>query len=100
MNWGDYLTYLGIKVPDAMAGALGGVAKALVMKERPVEAIPSMMVGMLVANFFGEGIANQIQGWGLTRGGSCFAVGIAAMLLVQFVLSQAKARLAKSETKD
>lgn len=85
----DFLVWLGIKIPDVIAGICGGVVKALVFhRDKPGETVFSGLVGGLMANYLGEGIADKI---GFGRGATCFAVGIAAMVLCQVIIDRAKA---------
>lgn len=87
-GFNEFLAWLGIKVPDLVAGMLGGVVKALVFhKEKPAETVVSGIVGGLTANYLGEALASKI-GFGL--GATCFAVGIAAMVLCQVILDRAQ----------
>lgn len=91
MSWGDYLTYLGIKLPDAVAGMCGGLVKALLFhKDEPVEAVIATIIGALTANYLGEGVSSQLTSLGVGRGASCFITGIIAMILVQLAIDQAK----------
>lgn len=84
----DWLVWLGIKIPDLVAGMFGGIVKALVFhKEKPWETVVSGIVGGIMANYLGEGIAEKV---GYGRGSVCFAVGIAAMVLCQVILDRAK----------
>ena len=90
----DILTWLGIKIPDLIAGMFGGVVKALVFhRENPAETVFSGIVGGLMANYLGEGIAEKI---GYGRGAVCFAVGIAAMVLCQVILERARSLRGKN----
>ena len=85
----DWLAWLGIKIPDLVAGMFGGVVKALVFnREKPAETVFSGVVGGLTANYLGEGIAEKI---GYGRGAVCFAVGIAAMVICQVILERVRA---------
>jgi len=85
----DWLAWLGIKIPDLVAGMFGGVVKALVFhREKPAETVFSGVVGGLTANYLGEGIAEKIC---YGRGAVCFAVGIAAMVICQVILERVRA---------
>lgn len=84
MNWNDIGIYLGIKLPDLIAGMFGGVVKALAFnRDKPWETVFSGIIGALVANYMGESISAQL-GWG--RGAVCFAVGIAGMVVAQVII--------------
>lgn len=86
----EWFVWLGIKIPDLVAGMFGGVVKALVFhRDQPAETVFSGIVGGLMANYLGEGIADKI---GIGRGAVCFAVGIAAMVLCQAIIDFAKSR--------
>lgn len=90
MNGGfyDVLAWLGIKLPDLVAGMLGGVVKALVFhRDKPGETVVSGIVGGLTANYLGEALSSKV-GFGL--GATCFAVGISAMVLCQVILDRAR----------
>lgn len=90
MNGGfaEFLLWLGIKVPDLVAGVFGGVVKALVFhRDRPSETVISGIVGGLTANYLGETLSAKI---GFGTGATCFAVGIAAMVLCQAILDRAR----------
>jgi hypothetical protein len=93
----DWMAWLGIKIPDLIAGMFGGVVKALVFhREKPGETVFSGVIGGLMANYLGEGIAEKI---GYGRGAVCFAVGIAAMVLCQVILERARALRGKGNGK-
>lgn len=84
----DFLAWIGIKVPDLVAGFFGGVVKALVFhKDRPAETVVSGVVGALTANYLGEALASKV---GFGTGATCFAVGISAMVLCQVIIDRAR----------
>lgn len=86
----DWMVWLGIKVPDLVAGMFGGVVKALVFhRGHPGETVFSGIIGGLMANYLGEGIAEKI---GFGRGAVCFAVGITAMVICQGLLEFARSK--------
>lgn len=86
----DILTWLGIKIPDLVAGMFGGIVKALVFqREGPFETIMSAIVGALTANYLGALIAENI-GMDKALGAVCFAVGITAMVICQLIIDRAK----------
>ncbi len=94
------LTYLGIKVPDLVAGIFGGIVKALVFhRDKPFETVFAAIVGGLTANYLGEIIASKI---GLidSRGAICFAVGISAMVICQMIIDRANAYKGKGTNPD
>lgn len=84
----EFLAWLGIKLPDLVAGIFGGVVKALVFhRDRPGETVVSGIVGGLTANYLGEAVADKT---GVGTGATCFAVGIAAMVLCQLIIDKAR----------
>lgn len=93
MSANEFMAWIGIKIPDLIAGMFGGVVKALVFhREKPAETVFSGIVGGLTANYLGEGIAEKI---GYGRGAVCFAVGIAAMVICQVILERFRALRSK-----
>lgn len=100
MSWGEYFIYLGIKLPDAIAGMLGGLVKALMFhRDQPFEAVAATIVGAITANFLGEGVAAKMTEWvpwmAPSRGAACFITGIVAMILCQLLIDQSKKLSAK-----
>lgn len=88
LSFHELMAYLGVKVPDLFAGLAGGVVKALVFhRDKPGETIISGIVGALMANYLGEGVAEKI---GFGRGAVCFAVGISAMVICQAIIDRVK----------
>lgn len=86
--WQDIGSYLGIKMPDLIAGMLGGIVKALIFhRDKPMETVVAGIVGAIVANYLGEPISIQM-GWG--RGAVCFAVGVSAMAICQAIIDRAR----------
>lgn len=90
MNWAEYLTYLNVKAPDAFSGMLGGLVKALVLKEKLWETMTSVCVGAITANFLGEYVAGYLDFAKINRGTSCFIAGITGMVLVQLLINKVK----------
>lgn len=102
MNGHDWLVYLGIKMPDLVAGMFGGIVKALVFhRDKPFESVVSGVVGALMANYLGEGLATQFAKWWTDfapgRGAVCFITGIIAMVLCQAIIDRAKAWSSKGQ---
>lgn len=96
--WNDTLTYLGIKLPDMLAGMFGGIVKALMFhKDQPFDAVIATVVGAITANYMGEGIAAKLTEWvpwmAPSRGAACFITGIVAMIVCQVLIDLAKKRL-------
>lgn len=97
---GDWLTWLGIKIPDLVAGMFGGIVKALVFqREGPVKTVVSAVVGAITANYLGTLIAEQL-GWEKAIGAVCFAVGITSMVVCQFIIDKANRFAAKGKSDD
>lgn len=91
MTFSEWLLYLGIKLPDALAGMFGGIVKALMFhKDHPGEAVVATVIGAITANYLGEGVAGQLSAIGVSRGAACFITGIIAMILCQLAIDQAK----------
>jgi hypothetical protein len=87
-NPGDYLTWVGIKMPDLIAGFAGGVVNAFVFKRAdPWSIIGSMIVGALTANYLSEPIGHYV---GTQPGASAFIVGLAGMAICQGIVEAAK----------
>lgn len=88
MTFDEAMIYLGVKIPDLIAGSLGGVVKALmVQREQPIETIVSGIAGGLTANYLGEMVADKI---GMGRGAACFVVGLTAMLICQSIINRVR----------
>lgn len=84
----DQLLELGIKVPDLVAGLLGGVVNAFVFRRAdPWSVIGSVVVGALTANYLGEPIARFL---GVGAGAAAFITGLAGMALCQGLIEAAK----------
>jgi uncharacterized membrane protein YeaQ/YmgE (transglycosylase-associated protein family) len=83
MNWNDFWTSIGIKVPDLMAGLAGGLVNAFVFKKsNPMAIIGSIIVGALTANYLSE-IATRYVG--TSPGASAFIVGLSGMAVCQSI---------------
>ena len=80
-----FLTALGIRLPDLLAGFAGGVVNAFIFhKSDPWAIVGSMVVGAFTANYLGESASKML---GLSSGASAFIVGIAAMALCQGIVA-------------
>lgn len=93
MTFDELMAYVGVKIPDLVAGAGGGVVKALVFqRDHPLETIISGIVGGLTANYLGETAFSKAQNWNLDigRGAACFVVGLTAMVICQTLMDLAK----------
>lgn len=83
----DLLILLGVKTQDFVAGAMGGIVKALVFdRNGPAAVVTSMICGALTANYFGEYAAKET---GTSGGAAAFLVGMCAMVICQVVISSA-----------
>jgi hypothetical protein len=81
----EFLTELGLKAPDLIAGMSGGIVNAIVFKRSsPVAYVGSIIVGALMANYFGEPVAGYI---GLKPGTAAFLVGLCGMAAVQAIVA-------------
>lgn len=79
---------LGIKLQQAIAGFAGGMVYALVMKQtKPIEAVSSVVVGTLTANYLTDYVAARI---GLDGPGMGFLTGLIAMAICQGIIAAAK----------
>lgn len=84
----DQLLYIGIKVPDLVAGLFGGLVNAFVFKRSdPGSVIGSVVVGALTANYLGEPISRFL---GTSGGAAAFITGLAGMALCQGLIDAAK----------
>jgi hypothetical protein len=88
----DWLLYLGLKVPDLMAGFLGGVVNALYFRRTdPWSFVTSVLIGALTANYVGEIVARSMSGIGVTQGAASFLVGLGGMAVCQGLIEMMKA---------
>lgn len=84
----ETLLALGITIKHAIAGFAGGVASAFVFRNaRPADALSSVLVGTLTANYFTEH-ASRVTGLG--EGGAGFLIGLTAMIICQKVVDAAR----------
>lgn len=96
MSPGDFLLWLGIKVPDLLAGFFGGVVHAFVFqRSKPAEAVASVVVGALTANYISESAQYYFKGLALNGGGVSFVVGLTAMAICQGIMSAVRSRIPK-----
>lgn len=81
----EFMTELGLKAPDLIAGMSGGVVNAIVFKRSaPVAYVGSIIVGALTANYFGEPVAHYLN---LKGGTAAFLVGLGGMVIVQAIVA-------------
>jgi len=87
------LLYLGIKLPDLIAGFAGGAVAALIMRQiKPYEVVASVIVGSLTANYLGGPAAQFI---GLGSGAATFIVGLTGMAVCQGIMEAGRKWRAK-----
>lgn len=83
-----FLVWLGVKMPDLIAGFAGGVVNAFVFKRAdPVSIVGSMIVGALTANYLSEPVGHYL---GTSGGAAAFIVGLAGMAICQGIVEAAK----------
>lgn len=84
----EYLTELGIRLPDIIAGLGGGVVNAVVFKKTsPSGFIGSVVVGSITANYLGPTAMNYLN---LSQGTASFFVGLTGMVICQSLISAAE----------
>jgi hypothetical protein len=84
----DFYAWLGIHVPDLIAGLSGGIVNSFVVRRSdPWSIIGSVVVGALTANYL-SGLVGQYTG--TSGGAAAFIVGLAGMAICQGVISAAK----------
>lgn len=83
----------------AIAGALGGVVRWVTLKERPAEAIGSLIVGAICAVYLGplvqpilEPVIGKIAPHGDPSGFASFVVGLGGISIAGFVIEIFRAR--------
>lgn len=82
------LIYLGIKMPDMVAGFAGGIVNTFVFKRsNPISIIGSMIVGALTANYLSEAAAHYT---GTSGGAASFIVGLTGMAVCQGIVDSVK----------
>jgi len=84
----DFMSFLGFKAQDLVAGFAGGFMASIVMKKsNPWEVIGSVVVGGFTANYLSGPIGNMI---GTSAGASAFIVGLVGMAICQGIIESAK----------
>jgi hypothetical protein len=79
------MVWLGVKMPDLIAGFAGGVLNALALKRSdPWSIIGSVIAGGLMSNYLGESFAHYVGTTQLTSG---FLVGMGGMGLCQGLIA-------------
>jgi hypothetical protein len=83
-----FLTDIGIKVPDLVAGLAGGIVNAFVFKRsEPWAIVGSVVVGACTANYLSDPIGRYT---GTSGGAAAFIVGLAGMAICQGIIGAAK----------
>lgn len=103
---GNFLTSIGIDPQLVTAGSAGGLVKALIGKQRVLDAVASMVVGAMVSNYGGAPMAAMLSGielFGLRMNlrpevGGFFA-GIFAYSIVAFIGSKLREKFGNGEPK-
>lgn len=103
---GNFLTSIGIDPQLVTAGSAGGLVKALIGKQKVVDAVASMVVGALVSNYGGTPFASMLSSvemFGLRftlkpEVGGFFA-GIFAFAIVAFIGSKLREKFGNGENK-
>src|SRR5438552_3250875 len=88
MTVDEFLLEVGVKAPNIVAGAAGGLVRAIMLKRTGEpwhvgdlpNVITSALVGMLTAAYLAEPIAKLV---GVSSGPAGFLVGLAGMALCQ-----------------
>lgn len=81
----ELLIWLGIKVPDLIAGFLGGVVNAFVFQRQGVvPVIGSMIVGAITANYMASTVGKVFM---LSDGPAGFVTGLCGMAICQGVFA-------------
>lgn len=81
----DFLTSMGIRVSDVMAGAAGGIVNAFVFKRsNPVAVTGSIVVGALTANYLGGSASRLMEAW-VSPSATVFIVGLCGMGICQAI---------------
>jgi hypothetical protein len=100
MNREDIFHWFGTDAGRAaIAGALGGIVRWITLRERPREAIGSLVVGSVCAIYLGplvepimEPIIGKITPQGDSSGFASFVVGLGGISIASFVIEVFRAR--------
>lgn len=88
MSLRDVLIDVGWNLKGSIGGFMGGVVAALLMRNVTTwQAVSSVFVGTITANYFGEYAQKLI---GLSDGAASFLVGLTAMVVCQAIIEQAR----------
>ena len=87
----SFLTVLGVRLPDMLAGLAGGVVNAFIFKRLdPWSVVGSVVVGTLTANYLGSSLSKVLDpilgSFSPGPGGSAFIVGLTAMAICQTIM--------------
>lgn len=83
-----FLAEIGLRVPDLVAGFMGGVVNALIFrKSDPWSFVASVVVGGLASNYLSSPVGHYI---GTTAPTTGFVVGLGGMALCQGIVEAAK----------
>lgn len=81
----EHLADFGLRITSAIAGFCGGVTYVFVTKNtKPFEAIGSVVVGSLTANYLGTHVANLTS---LAEAPAGFVTGLCAMAMCQGIIA-------------
>lgn len=79
------LTEYGLKLPDLIAGIMGGAVNALVLgKSGWLSVMSSVIVGAFTANYMGDPLSHYI---GTSEGVAAFLTGLGGMALCQGLIA-------------
>ncbi len=86
MTFREFFDAIGISIPDAIAGFMGGLARALVVRSaKPFDVIASVIVGAISSSYLAPLARSTL---GIDSGAVAFLIGLTAMILCQVVLEQ------------
>jgi len=78
----------GLRVPDLVGGASGGIVSSIVMQRAgPLAMVGSVVAGALTANYLGEPAGKII---GTPMGATTFILGLGAMVVCQKIIDMLK----------
>jgi hypothetical protein len=84
------LIHLGVKLPDLIAGAAGGVVNAFIFRRvSPSAAAASVVVGALTANYLAEIAVHVFGAYSPSQGAAAFIVGLTGMVVCQTIVAAA-----------
>lgn len=100
INKNDFLGWLSSDAGRAaVAGALGGIVRWITLRERPREALGSLVVGAISAVYLGplvapllEPVVGAIAPKGDASGFAAFVVGLGGISIASFLIEVIRAR--------